>query len=132
MNDDEALTPEQMSAVVFSAVNPEAVFRRQAARGLVRQFHKQFGDVGLVDLLVAIDNRERFASLIVLERNEVDNYMFSRYGTFDSDMMTKVQFTEVWEDFVHEVIHASGLAAAAAVDQVMAIERSSEAGDLQS
>jgi hypothetical protein len=128
MEDDEGLTPEQMNAVVFSAVNPEAVFRRQSARGLVREFHKKFGDVGLVDLLVAIDNSERFASLIVLERNEVDNYLFHRYGMFDPDMMTKVQFTEAWDDFVHEVIHTSGLAAALAVDQVMAIEHSSEEG----
>jgi len=129
MDDDEALTPEQINALVYAAIDPEAVFRRQAAAGLVREFHKKFGDMALVDLLVAVDNVEKFASLIVLERNEVDNYLFEKHGTFDDDIMTKIQMTEAWDEFVQDTIEKSGLAASKAIEQVVRGEGRSGAGD---
>ena len=119
---DEGMTPEKLQNIVFAAVDPESVFRRGAAKGLVSEFHKRFGDYGLVDLLVAIDNIERFATLIVLERNEVDNYLYKQYGTFDPDIMIKIQMTDAWETFVHECIHASGLASAKAIEEVVRSE----------
>jgi hypothetical protein len=69
---------------------------------------------------------DRFSSLIVLERNEIEEYAFNNYGIFDPDMITKVQFTKAWEDFVHEVIEMSGLASAAAVNEVVVSEREGE------
>jgi hypothetical protein len=129
MDDDEALTPEQINALVYAAIDPEATFRRQAAAGLVREFHKKFGDMALVDLLVAVDNVEKFASLIVLERNEVDNYLFEKHGTFDEDIMTKIQMTEAWDEFVHQVIESSGLAASKAIEQIVRNEGKSGADD---
>lgn len=110
---------DRLQNIVFAAVDPESVFRRSAAKGLVGEFHKRFGDYGLVDLLVSIDNIERFATLIVLERNEIDNYMFERYGTFDPDIVMKVQMTDAWEKFVHECVHASGMAQANAIEEVV-------------
>jgi hypothetical protein len=127
MDDEQGITPDRLQNIVFSAVDPESVFRRGAARGLVGEFHKRFGDYGLVDLLVAIDNIERFATLIVLERNEVDNYLFERYGTFDPDMMMKIQMTDAWEKFVTECVHASGFASANAIEEVVRSEGSSSA-----
>jgi len=129
MDDDEALTPGQINALVYAAIDPEATFRRQAAAGLVREFHKKFGDMALVDLLVAVDNVEKFASLIVLERNEVDNYLFEKHGTFDEDIMTKIQMTEAWDEFVHQVIESSGLAASKAIEQIVRNEGKSGADD---
>jgi len=129
MDDDEALTPEQINALVYAAIDPEATFRRQAAAGLVREFHKKFGDMALVDLLVAVDNVEKFAYLIVLERNEVDNYLFEKHGTFDQDIMTKIQMTEAWDEFVHQVIEGSGLAASKAIEQIVRNEGKSGADD---
>lgn len=120
------LTPEQINNIVFAAVDPESTFRRTAAKGLIREFHRRFGDIGLVDLLICLDNMDRFSSLIVLERNEIEEYAFNNYGIFDPDMITKVQFTKAWEDFVHEVIEMSGLASAAAVNEVVVSEREDE------
>ena len=117
------LTPEQINNIVFSAVDPESTFRRSAAKGLIKQFHNRFGDLGLIDLLVALDNMDRFSSPIVLERNEIDEHAFNNYGIFDPDMITKVQFTNAWEQFVHEAIEAAGLAAAKAVSEVVATEQ---------
>lgn len=123
--DDEkrGLTPDQINNIVFTVIDPTSAFRRTAARGLVREFHKRFGDLGLVDLLIALDNTDRFASMIVLERNEIENHLFENYGMFDEDLITKVQFTEAWDEFVHDTIERSGVAAARAVAQVIAEER---------
>lgn len=118
-DESEGLTPERLQNIVSAAIDPETMFRRSAARGLVSEFHKRFGDYGLVDLLVAIDNRDRLSSLIVLERNEVDNYLYEYHGTFDPDMMTKIQLTDAWEQFVTETVQRSGLAAAASIEEVM-------------
>ena len=121
--EDKPLTPEQIENIVFSAIDPEATFRKHAAKGLIREFHKRFGDIGLVDVLIAIDNTDRFASMIVLERNEIDNYAYEKWGVFDPDMITKVQLTEAWDDFVHETIHRSGQAATTAIEQVLQAEK---------
>lgn len=125
-NDDAGLTPENLQRIVYAAVDPEAVFRRTAARGLVREFHHRFGDAAFVDILAAIDNEDRLASLIVLERNEVENYLMDNYQTFDGDIMAKIQMTEAWDDFVLETIEKSGLAAAAAVDEVVQREKTGD------
>ena len=122
-NNDRGLTPEQITNIIHTVIDPETMFRKRAANGLVREFQKRFGDLGLVDLLVALDNLDRFASMIVLERNELENTLFARHGVFDENIITKVQFTDVWENFIHDTIHNSGLAASAAIDEVVATEK---------
>lgn len=122
-DEQRGLTPEQITNLIFTVIDPEAAFRKNAARGLVREFQKRFGDLGLVDLLIALDSTDRFASMIVLERNEIENHLFERYGLFDEDLITKVQFTDAWDDFVHDTIDRSGIAAAKAIAEVIATEK---------
>jgi hypothetical protein len=121
-NEPRGLTPDQIHSIINTVIDPETSFRKHAARGLVREFHKRFGDLGLLDLLIALDNTDRFASMIVLERNELENTLFERHGVFDEDIITKVQFTDVWEDFIHNTIHQSGIAAQAAIDEIIQTE----------
>jgi len=123
-SDDRKLTPEQLNNIVFSVIDPESAFRKHAAKGLIREFHKRFGDIGLVDLLVAIDNQDRFASMIVLERNEIENHAYEKYNVFDPDLIIKIQMTEAWDDFIHDTIHNSGLAASRAIEEVIQGEAS--------
>lgn len=120
MNEDEL--PEEVQSLVSSAVNPEAHFRRLAAKSMVREFYKRFGEVALLDILIAVDNMDRVASAVVMERSEVDNYVFSNYGLYDDSMFVKAQMTDAWNDFMSDVVHRSGLAAAKAVDEVLKAE----------
>lgn len=119
--DDEDL-PEAIQALVFAAVDPEAYFRRTAARQMVREFYKKFGDQVLFDLLAAIDSIDKFASLVVLERPEVDNYLFEHHGFFDNDMFIKLQMTEAWNNFMAETVQRSGLAASKAIEEILSDE----------
>lgn len=113
---------EELHKIVQSAINPEAAHRRSSAVRFVKEYHKRYGDAVLVDLLVGIDSVDRLASAVVLERSEIDNYVFAKYGVFDEDMFAKIQFTEAWEEFMGSLVHESGFAAVRAVDEIMANE----------
>lgn len=110
---------EELDKIIKYAIDPESAFRRKNAVRIVKEFHKRYGDAVLVDILVGIDNLERFSSAVVLERSEIDNYVFTKYGVFDEDMFVKLQLTDSWEDFMHRLVHDSGLAAVDAVAEVM-------------
>lgn len=120
---DEEDLPEPLRSIVFAAVDPESYFRRTAARQMVREFYKKFGDQVLWDLLSAIDATDKFASMVVLERAEVDNYLYENHGTFDDSMFVKVQLTEEWNEFMSETVRRSGLAASKAIEEVLRSER---------
>jgi hypothetical protein len=112
----------QMRSLVFSLVSPEKVFRKQTVKRIVNEFVKRYGSDVLVDFLVAVDSTDLLASVIVLDRGEIDEYMFQKYGLFDNDMMVKVQMTDRWEQFSHDVVEMSGVAAQEAIAEVMSHE----------
>jgi hypothetical protein len=111
-----------MRSLVFSLVSPEQVFRKQTVKRIVNEFLKRYGSDVLVDFLVAVDATDMMASVIVLDRTEVDDFMFQKYGLFDDDMMVKIQMTDRWERFAHDVVEMSGLATQEAIEEVMSKE----------
>lgn len=115
---DEDL-PEDIKSLVSSALNPEGHFRRMAAKSMVREFYKRFGDIALLDILVAVDSLDKYASAVVMERSEIDNYVFKQYGIYDDDMFTKAQMTDTWNEFMDQMVHLSGLAGVRAVEEVL-------------
>jgi len=122
MEEHEESIGEELHKIIQAAINPEAAHRRSSAVRFVREYHKRYGDAVLIDLLVGIDSVDRLASVIVLERSEIDNYLFSKYGIFDEDMFAKIQLTDAWDEFINSLVHLSGFAAVQAVDEVMADE----------
>lgn len=114
---------EQIRSLVFSLVSPEQTFRRQTVKRIVNEFLKRYGSGVLIDFLVAADSTDLLASVVVLDRGEVDEYMFQKYGLFDDDMIVKVQMTDAWQKFLLQVVEASGEATQAAIEEVMATEK---------
>lgn len=105
---DEDLTPDKIKRIVDSATHPAVSYRRQICRRLAHQTYNQFGIDGLLDLLSGIDDAGRFNSIVVIDRDEVDNFLFENYAIFDPEMFLKVQMTEAWDDFVTQTIAESG------------------------
>lgn len=105
---DDDLTPEKLQRIVESATNPVVSYRRQICRRLARQTYNQFGIDGLLDLLSGIDDAGRFASVVVIDRDEVDNFLFDNYAIFDPDMFEKVQMTEEWDAFIADTMSEAG------------------------
>lgn len=113
---DEQLPMEKFHKLIESATNPAAYFRRGLCRRLVQQVHNQFGVEGLYDLLTGIDDTGKFVSVVIADRDEIDNYLFETHGTFDPDMFEKVQLSDKWDDFVLSVIHQAGDALGEIID----------------
>lgn len=112
----------QMRSLVFSLVSPERVFRKQTVKRIVNEFLKRYGQDVLVDFLIAVDSTDMLGSIIVLDRSEVDEYMFQKYGLFDNDMMAKIQMTDRWGQFAQDVVEMSGQATQEAIDEVASAE----------
>lgn len=96
---EEEFTPENLHKLVESAVNPKAHYRRSICRRLAHQTYNQFGIEGLFDLLSGVDDAGQFQTVIICDRDEIDNYVFQKYGTFDNDMFEKIQISEEWSEF---------------------------------
>jgi hypothetical protein len=116
---DGDLTPEKIQRLVESATNPVAHYRRQICRRLARQTYNQFGIDGLMDLLTGIDDAGRFSSVVVIDRDEIDNFLFETYGIFDPDMFEKVQMTDEWDEFIAETIERSGMVIGRIIDSIV-------------
>jgi hypothetical protein len=97
---EEEFKPENLHKLVESAVNPKAHYRRSICRRLAFQTLNQFGTEGLFDLMSGIDDAGQFQTLIIADRDEIDNYLFQKYGIFDNDMFEKVQLSEEWNEFL--------------------------------
>lgn len=109
---------DKMRSLVFSLVSPEQVFRKQTVRRIVNEFMKRYGSDVLVDFLVAVDSTDLLASVVVLDRGEVDEYMFRKYGLFDDDMMVKIQMTDRWQQFLLQVVEMSGEAIQESIEEI--------------
>lgn len=116
---DGDLTPERIQKLIESATNPVAHYRRQICARLASQIYNQFGIDGLLDLLTGIDNAGRFSSIVVIDRDEIDNFLFDTYGVFDPDMFEKVQLTESWDDFIAETLEKAGKVLGEIVEDIL-------------
>ena len=120
---DDDLTPERLKRIVDSAANPITSYRRQICRRLAKQTYNQFGIDGLLDLLSGIDEAGRFASIVVADRDEIDNYLFLEHGAFDPDMFEKVQITDEWDQFVAETMDRAGAVVGKIIDGLIEQEK---------
>lgn len=120
---DEDMTPERLHKLIESAVNPKAHYRRNICRRLATQTYNQFGVEGLFDLLSGIDDAGRFQSVIIADRDEVDNYLFKECGIFDQDMFEKIQMTDEWDAFIQSVLDQSSVVLAEIIKQIVESEQ---------
>lgn len=115
----EGMDPDKLHKIVQSAINPLEVFRRAFCQRLAESVNNQFGDEGLYDLLLGIDAVGNFGSVVVVNRDEIDNYMFSTYGTFDESMYEKIIMSEEWADFLGHVMAEAGATLGKIIDDMM-------------
>jgi hypothetical protein len=119
MSDD---LPGNFRKLVHSAVDPMAVFQRAQCRALVREFYRRFGPEVLINILVAVDDMEQVASAVIADKNEVETYVFSKYGIYDEEIFMKMQLTETWEQFQADLLELSGRATQEAIEEVLSVE----------
>lgn len=119
---DDGLTPERIDRIIDAAVNPHIAFRDMLCRRLVRQIHAQFGIDGLAELLQAIDEQGKFASMVLADRGEVDNYIFEQYGVFDEYVFEDIQLTERWSEFLEETGREASQVLGEIIDEILDVK----------
>jgi hypothetical protein len=121
--EEDGLTPKKLERLINSAANPVVAYRREICFRLVRQTYNQFGMEGLYDILTGVDNIGSMTSVVVSDRNEIENYVFEKYGIFDPDMFEKMQLSQDWEDFMGELLEWSSQRIADIIDKVIEDEK---------
>lgn len=119
---DDGLTPEQIDRIIDAAVNPHLAFRNMLCRRLVGQIHAQFGVDGLGELLRAIDDQGKFASMVLIDRGEVENYVFEHYGVFDEYVFEDIQMTERWSEFMEETGKEASHVLGEIIDEILKVD----------
>ena len=121
--DEDDFTSDKIHKLIESAINPRAFYRRNICKRLVSQIYNQFGVDGILDILTGVDEIGRFQSVIVADRYEIDNYLYSEHGIFDADMFEKVQMTDEWDDFMNLTLEQSSIVLGAIVDSIVRKEK---------
>jgi len=96
--DDPEPTREDLvnfiSEFVTSSMNVSQVYRSNLVETIVGRVMNEFGEEGLCDLMLKIDESANWISDIVLDGPDLDEMMFKRHGTFDVDLVGKARATE--------------------------------------
>lgn len=121
--DEHESDAERLNHLIQSAVNPKDHYRRAICRRLASQTFHQFGVEGLMDLLTGVDDIGKFQSVIVADRDEIDNYVFEKYGIFDPDMMEKIQMSDKWDSFLSDMLAESSKMLGEIIKDVIESER---------
>ena len=121
--EDDGLTPKKLERLVGSAVNPTVAYRKEICRRLARQIYNQFGPEGLYDLLNGIDDIGNMASIVIAEKNEIENYLFQTHGIFDQDIFEKILLSDEWDDLIANLIEDAGERVAGIIDSIIENEK---------
>ena len=83
-----------ISEFMTTSMNVDQVYRSNLVETLVGRVFAEFGEDGLCDLMLKIDEQANWISDIVIDSPDLDEVMYKRHGTFDSDLVGKARQTE--------------------------------------
>ncbi len=83
-----------ISEFMTTSMNVNQVYRSNLVETLVARVFHEFGEDGLCDLMLKIDEQANWISDIVIDSPDLDEVMYKRHGTFDTDLVAKARQTE--------------------------------------
>ena len=117
--EDEGLGFDGLRRLVDATIDPQSSFRKAFCRRLASQVYNQFGQEGLLDLLTGIDLSGKFVSVIVADKSEIENYLFSEHGIYDDGAFEQIQMTDEWDDFLAETLERAGAVLGKLLDEMV-------------
>ena len=90
---------------------------------MVSRVFAEFGEEGLCDMMIKIDERAGWVSDIILETPELDNEMFKRHITFDDDLIYKARHTKSMKEMNKKIWRLRRKYAKLIVDEIVSTER---------
>ena len=92
-----------ISEFMTTSMNVNQVYRSNLVETLVARVFHEFGEDGLCDLMLKIDEQANWISDIVIDTPDLDEVMFKRHGTFDMDLVAKARQPEGLLDLTRKI-----------------------------
>jgi len=83
-----------ISEFMASSMNVGQVYRSHLVETVAARVYDEFGQDGLCDLMMKIDERANWISDILIEQPDLDDVMFKRHGIYDHEIVEKARKTE--------------------------------------
>ncbi len=123
-DDDDNPTREELalwlSDFMKDARGAEEIYRKHFCDLMAYKVYNEFGSEGLCQLMMAIDNRGRWVSDILLEDSDLDDILFAKYQVYDKDIIHKARRTEAVAEMNQKIWRLRKKYAKLIVDEVMA------------
>ena len=120
--EDPAPTREDLvnfiSEFMTTSMNVDQVYRSNLVETLVGRVFAEFGEDGLCDLMLKIDEQANWISDIVIDSPDLDDLMFKRHGTFDGELVKKARETEGMLELNRKIWRLRKKYARAIVDEI--------------
>lgn len=120
--EDEEFSREELIASIgeFMTSNMDitSVYRSHLVEALVTRVYDEFGDEGLCDMMLKIDERANWVSDILLEGPDLDEEMFKRHMTYDHDILEKARGTKAMTELNKKIWRLRRKYARLIVDEV--------------
>jgi hypothetical protein len=128
--DDDIPTREELAVWLSEFMNStaaaESMYRSHFCDLLAHRVYADFGVEGLCELMGSIDKRGLWISDILLENNDLDEVMFSKYGTYDNDVVRKARSTSAMAELNQKIWRLRKRYAKLIVDEIMSPESGTE------
>ena len=83
-----------ISEFMASSLNVEQVYRAHLVETVAARIYDEFGQDGMCDLMMKIDERANWISDIIIEQRDLDDVMFKRHGVYDHQIVDKARKSE--------------------------------------
>ena len=127
-DDSEEFSQEELVGAIadFITANMDvsSVFRSHLVETLVSRVYDEFGDEGLCDMMLKIDERANWVSDILIDGPELDDQMFKRHQAYDHDVLDKARGTQAMMEFNKKIFRLRTKYCRLIVDEIVQTERS--------
>jgi hypothetical protein len=108
-----------LSEFMSSAAEAETMYRSNLCNLIVNRVFNEFGYEGLCQMMIAIDKRGAWISDILIDTNDLDDILFSKFGTFDEDAIRKARNSNAMAEMNQKIWRMRRKYAKLIVDEVM-------------
>jgi len=128
MEDDEKIPHDAHDDLInmigeFMSANMtvSSIYRSHLVETMVARVYDEFGDEGLCDMMMKIDDRANWVSDIVLEGPELDEEMFKRHNLYDHDLIEKARRSKAMSELNKKIWRLRRKYARLIVDEVASL-----------
>lgn len=125
-DDDMPIEPSEAMAEFISQflneANGEQTYRQHYCDLVASRVWNDFGIDGMCELMMAMDRKAEWISDIIIESSDLENIMFKKYGTWDSQLAKKARSTKSMQELNEKLWRLRRKYAKLIVDEIIQTE----------